>query len=117
MVEALEVVGLSADFAAREWYQLSGGESRRVAWRPDSSSDEGPAPRRAHRQRGRENGSLIAGAVRNAWSRWGVVPLVASHDLPWLDEVTDRRVLMKRGRIQGADESPCTVTVETDFLL
>ncbi len=107
VVEALEVVGLSADFAAREWYQLSGGESRRVALasrlvlrtkallldEPTANVDE-------------ENGSLIAEAVRNAWSRWGVVPLVASHDLPWLDEVTDRRVLMKRGRIQGADESP-----------
>ena len=105
------MVGLSADFAGREWYQLSGGESRRVTLasrlvlrtkallldEPTANVDE-------------ENGFLIAEAVKNAWLRWGVVPLVASHDLPWLDEVTDRRVHMKRGRIVEAE-------VETDFLL
>ncbi|HCL80613.1 MAG TPA: ABC transporter ATP-binding protein [Synergistaceae bacterium] len=111
VAEVLEMVGLSADFAGREWYQLSGGESRRVTLasrlvlrtkallldEPTANVDE-------------ENGFLIAEAVKNAWLRWGVVPLVASHDLPWLDEVTDRRVHMKRGRIVEAE-------VETDFLL
>lgn len=107
VAEALDMVGLSPDFAAREWYELSGGEARRVALasrlvlrtkallldEPTANVDE-------------ENGFLIAGAVKDAWHRWGVVPLVASHDLPWLDEVTDHRILVKRGRIEGDDESP-----------
>ncbi|NLD95676.1 MAG: ABC transporter ATP-binding protein, partial [Synergistaceae bacterium] len=89
VVEALEMVGLSADFARREWYQLSGGEARRVALasrlalrtrvllldEPTANVDE-------------ENAQLMAEAVLDAWKRWNTTPLIATHDLQWLDTVT-----------------------------
>ena len=101
VVEALEMVGLSADFARREWYQLSGGEARRVALasrlalrtrvllldEPTANVDE-------------ENAQLMAEAVLDAWKRWNTTPLIATHDLQWLDTVTQRRIFMRRGKIE-----------------
>jgi len=31
---------------------------------------------------------------------WGALPLIATHDLQWLDSVTQRRIFMRRGRIE-----------------
>lgn len=101
VVEALGIVGLPPDFAKREWFQLSGGEARRVAIasrlvlrtkailldEPTANVDE-------------ENALLIADVVKNASSRWGTVPLVASHDLQWLEGVCARTVSMRRGKIE-----------------
>ena len=101
VVEALEMVGLSADFARREWYQLSGGEARRVALasrlvlrtrvllldEPTANVDE-------------ENAQLMAEAVLDAWKRWNTTPLIATHDLQWLDTVTQRRIFIRRGKIE-----------------
>ena len=95
------MVGLSADFARREWYQLSGGEARRVALasrlalrtrvllldEPTANVDE-------------ENAQLMAEAVLDAWKRWNTTPLIATHDLQWLDTVTQRRIFMRRGKIE-----------------
>ena len=102
VAEALEMVGLPPDFAKREWFQLSGGESRRVAIasrlvlrtkailldEPTANVDE-------------ENALLIADVVKNAWSKWGTVPLVASHDLQWLEDACARTVSMRYGKIES----------------
>lgn len=102
VVESLELVGLSPDFAKREWFQLSGGESRRVALasrlvlrtkallldEPTANVDE-------------ENAAVVATAVRQAWERWGTVPLIASHDLPWVEGVTSRKIGLRRGMVEG----------------
>ena len=102
VAEALEMVGLSPDFGAREWYMLSGGESRRVALasrlvlrtkvllldEPTANVDE-------------ENALLMARVIREAWEKWGTVSLIASHDIQWLDGVCGRRVSMRRGKIEG----------------
>lgn len=101
VVEALEMVGLSPDFARREWYQLSGGEARRVALasrlalrtkvllldEPTANVDE-------------ESAQLIAQVILDARRMWGALPLIATHDLQWLDSVTQRRIFMRRGRIE-----------------
>ena len=101
VIESLEMVGLSGDFARREWYQLSGGEARRVALasrlvlrtkvlmldEPTANVDE-------------ENAQLIAEAILDAWKRWDTTPLIATHDLQWLDTVTQRRIFMRRGKIE-----------------
>ena len=102
VAEGLEMVGLPADFSKREWFQLSGGEARRVALasrlvlrtrallldEPTANVDE-------------ENAILIAGVVKNSWKQWGTVPLVASHDLQWLEGVCSRTVSMRRGKIES----------------
>ena len=101
VAEALEMVGLSPDFGAREWYMLSGGESRRVALasrlvlrtkvllldEPTANVDE-------------ENALLMGRVIREAWEKWGTVSLIASHDIQWLDGVCGRRICMRRGRIE-----------------
>lgn len=101
VAEALEMVGLSRDFGTREWYMLSGGESRRVALasrlvlrtkvllldEPTANVDE-------------ENALLMARVIREAWEKWGTVSLIASHDIQWLDGVCGRRISMRRGRIE-----------------
>ena len=102
VAEALVMVGLPPDFARREWFQLSGGEARRVAIasrlvlrtkailldEPTANVDE-------------ENAFLIADVVKNAWIKWGTVPVVASHDLQWLEGVCARRVSMRHGKIES----------------
>ena len=102
IAEALGMVGLPPDFAKREWFQLSGGESRRVALasrlvlrtkailldEPTANVDE-------------ENALLIADVVKNAWFKWGTVPIVASHDLQWLEGVCARTVSMRGGKIES----------------
>jgi tungstate transport system ATP-binding protein len=102
VAEALEMVGLSPDFGTREWYMLSGGESRRVALasrlvlrtkvllldEPTANVDE-------------ENALLMARVVKDAWEQRGTVSLIASHDIQWLEDVCTRRVSMRRGRIEG----------------
>ncbi|GAB1399011.1 energy-coupling factor ABC transporter ATP-binding protein [Aminivibrio sp.] len=111
VAEALEMVGLPPDFAKREWFQLSGGESRRVAIasrlvlrtkvllldEPTANVDE-------------ENALLIADGVKNAWSKGGTVPIVASHDLQWLEGLCARRITLRRGKIEspapGGDDHP-----------
>lgn len=101
VAEALEMVGLSPDFGKREWYQLSGGEARRVALasrlvlrtkvllldEPTANVDE-------------ENALLIAEVVKSAWEKRGTVPLIASHDIQWLEGVCDRRFVLRRGKIE-----------------
>ena len=101
VAEALEMVGLSPDFGTREWFRLSGGESRRVALasrlalrtkvllldEPTANVDE-------------ENTLLMARVIGEAWEKWGTVSLIASHDIQWLDGVCGRRVTMRRGKIE-----------------
>ncbi len=104
VVEALEMVGLSPDFARREWHQLSGGEARRVALasrlvlrtkvllldEPTANVDE-------------ENAQLIARVILYARKLWGTLPLIATHDLQWLDGVTRKRIFLRRGIIERVD--------------
>jgi tungstate transport system ATP-binding protein len=96
------MVGLPPDFGKREWFRLSGGESRRVALasrlalrtkvllldEPTANVDE-------------ENALLMARVIGEAREKWGTVSLIASHDIQWLDGVCGRRILMRRGKIEG----------------
>lgn len=100
--EALHMVGLPPEFGKREWYRLSGGESRRVALasrlvlrtpallldEPTANVDE-------------ENALLMGRVIKEAGEKWGTVSLIASHDIQWLDGLDARRVSMRRGRIES----------------
>ena len=100
--EALDMVGLPGEFGKREWFRLSGGESRRVALasrlvlrtpvllldEPTANVDE-------------ESAVLMARIIREAGEKRGTVSLIASHDIQWLDGLDARRVSMRRGRIEG----------------
>ncbi len=98
--EALDMVGLPAAFGERQWYQLSGGEARRVALaarlvlrpailildEPTAGVDEASA-------------SLMVEAILHARQAWGTSLIIASHDRDWLNQVCDRRIGLLQGRL------------------
>jgi tungstate transport system ATP-binding protein len=91
VAEALAKVGLSFEvFAQRHWHQLSGGEAQRVALaarlvlRPEVLLlDEPTASVDA------QSATLIRNASLAARKDWGATLVVASHDRPWLHDISD----------------------------
>lgn len=102
--KALDMVGLPPDiFYGRSWLELSGGEAQRVALaarlaleprvllmdEPTASLDE-------------ESAELIRDAALDARERWGTTLVVVSHDMTWLESISDTVVRFKQGRIVAA---------------
>ena len=98
---ALAGVGLPADiFARRKWYELSGGETQRVALaarlvlqpaallldEPTASVDAASA-------------ALIREAVIKARSQQGTTLVIASHDWQWLYEICDTVLHFHQGHV------------------
>ena len=104
VARALSWVGLSAaDFAGRQFNELSGGESQRVALaarlvlqpeallldEPTASVDVDSARR-------------IREAALTAREKWGTTLVIASHDWQWLSEICDHVFHLYNGRVLGA---------------
>lgn len=98
---ALIEVGLDPEsFSGRQWYELSGGEAQRVALaarlvlkpkvllmdEPTASLDT-------------KSSALIREAALKARDKNGTSLVIASHDLPWLNEVSDQTVYLENGKI------------------
>jgi len=98
---ALEIVGLDPEaFRKRHWFELSGGEAQRVALaarlalkprlllmdEPTASLDE-------------KSATLIRKAALSARDEYGATLVVASHDMPWLNAVSDQVIHLEKGRI------------------
>lgn len=98
---AMSLVGLPfEEFAGRSWYQLSGGESQRVALaarlvlrpkvllldEPTASVDAASAQQ-------------IKASALKACREWGTTLIVASHDWQWVHEICNRVIPMFNGRI------------------
>jgi tungstate transport system ATP-binding protein len=105
VAQALEMVGLDPDrFGRRSWYELSGGEAQRVAMasrlvmkprvllldEPTSNLDK-------------ESASLIQQASLQARRQWGATLIIVSHNIEWLEAVSDRIIRMKDGRMVLTD--------------
>ncbi|NDY74384.1 tungsten ABC transporter ATP-binding protein [Desulfobacter hydrogenophilus] len=117
---ALAAVGLDFDaFHNRAWHQLSGGEAQRVCLaarlilEPQALLlDEPVASVDA------ESARLIRQASLAARDKWGCTLIIVSHDLTWLNAVSDTRVSMEKGRIFSTHEeiilSPPYQTMQTD---
>ncbi len=101
--QTLEMVGLDpVDFAGRLWFQLSGGESQRVALasrlvlrpevlildEPTASIDAG-------------SGRIIARAIVDARERLGTTIVLVSHDIDWAYAASDEVISMFSGRIRS----------------
>lgn len=101
--DSLRRVGLApAEFADRPWYRLSGGEVQRAALasrlalrprvllldEPTANVDEASA-------------QLVKDAAISAWKEWGTTVVIATHDLPWLYEVSTDIVSLYYGRVVG----------------
>jgi len=101
VTRALEVVGLDpAVFAKRQWFELSGGEVQRVALaarlvlKPKLLlMDEPTASLDA------KSAELIHQAALSARDEYGAALVVASHDMGWLETVTDHIHYLENGRL------------------
>lgn len=98
---ALVQVGLEPEsFSERQWFELSGGEAQRVALaarlvlkpkvllmdEPTASLDM-------------KSARLIREAALKAREQNKTSLVIASHDLPWLTEVSDKTIHLERGEI------------------
>ncbi len=98
--QALESVGLAYGFARRQWHELSGGEAQRVAMaarlilKPDVLLLDEPVASVDTKSAG-----LIRKASLAARKDWGCTLVIASHDLPWLNECSDTRLSITNGQI------------------
>ena len=99
--EAMRWVGLAAgDFRKRHWYELSGGETQRVALaarlilkprvllldEPTANVDA-------------DSARLIKEASIMARREWGTTLVIASHDWHWLYEICDKVLHLYKGRV------------------
>ncbi len=100
---ALGLVGLDfAEFGARSWRELSGGEARRVALaarlvlQPEALLLDEPTT-------GLDRASVghVQQAVLAARETRGATLVIASHDVDWLKSCADQVLLMDEGRITG----------------
>ncbi|WP_316900126.1 energy-coupling factor ABC transporter ATP-binding protein [Pseudodesulfovibrio indicus] len=98
---ALEIVGLDpAAFARRQWFELSGGEVQRVALaarlalKPKLLLMDEPTASLDSKSAG-----LIHDAALSARDEYGASLVVASHDMAWLEAVTDHIHHLENGRV------------------
>jgi tungstate transport system ATP-binding protein len=99
--EALEMVGMNpTDYLGRQDYELSGGESKRIALaarlvlRPKVLLLDEPT---AHVDD--LSCRLIQKAVRRARDRWETTLVIASHDREWLSSICDSEMSLFKGRV------------------
>lgn len=102
---ALELVGLPSFFSKRQWHELSGGESQRVALaarlalqpecllldEPTASVDP-------------QSANIIRQAILFAQKEWNTAIVVSSHQHPWLQTFCNRIIDLHHGRIP-----PCPI--------
>jgi len=101
VAQALAAVGLDfSEFYGRSWHELSGGEAQRVAMaarlilRPKALLLDEPVA-----SVDTESASLIRRASLAARDSWGCTLIIVSHDLIWLNQCSDTRISMAKGRI------------------
>lgn len=102
--EALERVNLNPGmFMHRKWFELSGGEAKRVALatriilRPEALLLDEPAANVDV-----ESSRAIANAVKWLMEEHSATIIISSHDLTWLNSVTDNIWKLHEGRLAGS---------------
>ncbi|QGY40967.1 ATP-binding cassette domain-containing protein [Pseudodesulfovibrio cashew] len=98
---ALVEVGLDPEsFSPRQWFELSGGEAQRVALaarlvlKPSVLLMDEPTASLDIR-----SAELTRKAALRARDKNGTCLVIASHDLPWLDQVSDKTIHLENGII------------------
>ena len=103
--EALKRVGLEfEEFSQRQWNELSGGETQRVALaarlalRPEVLLLDEPTANVDS-----QSSILIKQAAVEFRKEYGTTLIVSSHDHEWLDEMCDHVICLFKGQISGKD--------------
>ena len=102
--EVLETVNLNSNiFMNRKWFELSGGEQKRVALasrlilKPEALLlDEPTANVDA------ESSRAIVNAINRMRTERSITLIISSHDLTWLDSVTDHIYKLYNGKLAGS---------------
>jgi len=98
--DALELVGLPSYFKRRQWHELSGGETQRVALaarlvlRPDCLLLDEPTA-----SVDLQSAERIKQAIQLARKEWGTTIIISSHQRHWLQTICDRIIFLFNGRI------------------
>jgi tungstate transport system ATP-binding protein len=96
----LELVGLSASFKRRQWHELSGGETQRIALaarlvlRPDCLLLDEPTA-----SVDLQSAERIKQAIQLAREEWGTTIIISSHQGHWLQTICDQIIFLFNGRI------------------
>ena len=100
---ALQDSGLPPEqFAGRKWYELSGGEARRVSLasrlilKPEALLLDEPVA-----NIDRESALLVKDIINTLKERDNMTLIISSHDQTWLGSVTDSIIQMRDGKITG----------------
>lgn len=103
---AMNSVGLPPEtFAKRHWFELSGGEAQRVALaarlvlKPKALLLDEPTA-----SLDTKSATLIREAALAARDEYGASLVIASHDMAWLNNVSDRVLNLDKGRILNNSE-------------
>jgi tungstate transport system ATP-binding protein len=102
--EVLETVNLDSNiFMNRKWFELSGGEQKRVALasrlilKPEALLlDEPTANVDA------ESSKAIVNAIKRMRDEYSITLIISSHDLTWLNSVTDHIHKLYNGKFAGS---------------
>lgn len=106
VTEALEIVNISSSFLKRKWYELSGGEVKRVAFasrivlkpevllldEPTASIDS-------------ESSIALTNAIKWLRDIHFTTIIVSSHDMLWLGSISDSMWKLSSGKIIGEGNS------------
>jgi len=100
IVYGLKIRKETNNLAARPWHELSGGEAQRVAMaarlilKPEVLLLDEPVT-----SVDTESARLIRKASLNAKKNWGTTLVIASHDLQWLNSISDRQLSIFKGTL------------------
>jgi len=96
----LDLVGLPPSFKRRQWHELSGGETQRVALaarlilRPDCLLLDEPTA-----SVDLQSAERIKQAIQLAREEWGTTIIISSHQRHWLQSICDHIIFLYNGRI------------------
>jgi len=102
--EILEMVNLDSNiFMNRKWFELSGGEQKRVALasrlilKPEALLLDEPTANVDV-----ESSKAIVNAIKQMRDEHSITLIISSHDLTWLNSVTDNIYKLYNGKLAGS---------------
>lgn len=100
--EILPILGIEKSWLRRKWYELSGGEAKRIAlasrliMKPDVILLDEPTA-----EIDSESSFLIYNAIKKYNKDHKTTFIISSHDNAWLSKTSDKVIAIENGKIKG----------------
>lgn len=100
--EILPALGIPSSYLKRNWYELSGGEAKRIAlasrliMNPEVILLDEPTA-----EIDSESAFQIFNAIKTYNKSFNTTFIISSHDTNWLSKTTDKVIAMENGRTKG----------------